>query len=151
MAFSPYGIAYGALSPKSSECENLLVPVCLNASHIAFGSIRMEPVFMVLGQSAATAAMQAIETNNTRSRNRLRCFEGEANCGRTSFDVGWSVKKPTVSLDPQSLDGIVVDDEAATRTGFDAMSHSIRSVCRNRLSRRWQYGQGTPEAFNFRS
>ena len=56
----PYRIAYGALVPRPDECENLLVPVCLSSSHIAFGSIRMEPVFMILGQSAATAAALAI-------------------------------------------------------------------------------------------
>jgi hypothetical protein len=59
--FPPYGISYRSLVPKRSECTNLLVPVCLSASHIAFGSIRMEPVFMVLAQSAAMAAVQAIE------------------------------------------------------------------------------------------
>ena len=59
--FPPYPIDYGAIVPKQDQCENLLVPVCLSATHIAFGSIRMEPVFMVLGQSAATAAMHAIE------------------------------------------------------------------------------------------
>ncbi|MBN2415433.1 FAD-dependent oxidoreductase [bacterium] len=59
--FGPYPIAYGAIVPKRGECANLLVPVCLSATHIAFGSIRMEPVFMVLGQSAATAAVQAID------------------------------------------------------------------------------------------
>jgi len=58
--FPPYPISYRALTPKASECENLLVPVCLSASHIAHGSIRMEPVFMVLGQSAALAAELAI-------------------------------------------------------------------------------------------
>lgn len=58
---APYEIAYGSLVPKKSECENLLVPVCVSASHIAFGSIRMEPVFMILGQSAATAAVLAID------------------------------------------------------------------------------------------
>ena len=57
----PYPVSYGALVPKAGECENLLVPVCLSASHIAYGSIRMEPVFMVLGQSAATAAAIAID------------------------------------------------------------------------------------------
>ena len=58
---NPYPISYRSIVPKKDECENLLVPVCLSATHIAFGSIRMEPVFMVLGQSAATAACQAID------------------------------------------------------------------------------------------
>ena len=57
---SPYPVSYRAITPKASECKNLLVPVCLSASHIAYGSIRMEPVFMVLGQSAAVAASIAI-------------------------------------------------------------------------------------------
>lgn len=59
--FGPYPIAYRALIPKAGECTNLLVPVCLSATHIAYGSIRMEPVFMVLGQSCAVAAVQAID------------------------------------------------------------------------------------------
>ncbi len=57
---SPYPISYRAIVPRAGECDNLLVPVCLSASHIAYGSIRMEPVFMLLGQSAATAAVMAI-------------------------------------------------------------------------------------------
>ena len=59
--FKPYPISYHALTPKANECRNLLVPICLSASHIAYGSIRMEPVFMVLGQSAAEAACMAID------------------------------------------------------------------------------------------
>jgi len=59
--FGPYPIAYRSIIPKRNECTNLLVPVCLSATHIAYGSIRMEPVFMVLGQSAAVAACMAID------------------------------------------------------------------------------------------
>lgn len=60
---SPYPVSYRSITPKREECTNLLVPVCLSASHIAYGSIRMEPVFMVLGQSAAKAACLAIDNN----------------------------------------------------------------------------------------
>jgi hypothetical protein len=58
---APYRISYGTIVPKAGEVENLLVPVAVSASHIAFGSVRMEPVFMILGQSAATAAAMAID------------------------------------------------------------------------------------------
>jgi uncharacterized glyoxalase superfamily protein PhnB len=61
--FPPYPISYKSVVPKKNECSNLLVPVCVSATHIAFGSIRMEPVFMVLGQSAAIAASIAIDKN----------------------------------------------------------------------------------------
>jgi len=57
----PYQIDMGAVMPLEEECNNLLVPVCVSSSHIAFGSIRMEPVYMILGQSAATIACLAIE------------------------------------------------------------------------------------------
>ena len=75
---SPYAISYRAIVPRAAQCENLLVPVCLAASHIAYGSIRMEPVFMILGQSAATAAAAALDesvavqkVNYPRLRARL--------------------------------------------------------------------------------
>lgn len=56
----PYSVSYRSIVPKSGECGNIFVPVCLSASHIAFGSVRMEPVFMILGESAAIAADIAI-------------------------------------------------------------------------------------------
>jgi hypothetical protein len=59
--FGPYPVSYRAIIPKKTEASNLFVPVCLSATHIAYGSIRMEPVFMVLGQSSAVAACQAID------------------------------------------------------------------------------------------
>jgi hypothetical protein len=59
----PYGISYRSIIPPTGECENLFSPVALSASHVAHGSIRMEPVFMVLSQSAATAASIAIQNN----------------------------------------------------------------------------------------
>jgi len=58
---NPYQIDLRSLMPSGEECSNLLVPVCLSCSHIAYGSIRMEPVFMILGQSAATLAVLAVE------------------------------------------------------------------------------------------
>ncbi|RYY20869.1 MAG: FAD-dependent oxidoreductase [Chitinophagaceae bacterium] len=70
--FPPYPISYRSIVPKQSECENLLVPVCLSATHIAYGSIRMEPVFMVMGQSAATAAVLAIDQKTAVQKINVR-------------------------------------------------------------------------------
>lgn len=61
----PYPISFQAILPREEECSNLIVPVCLSSSHIAYGSIRMEPVFMVLGQASATAAVLAINSKNS--------------------------------------------------------------------------------------
>ena len=66
-----YSIAYDALTPRREECTNLLVPVCLSATHVAYGSIRMEPVFMILGHSAGVAADQAIaQRSSVQAINR---------------------------------------------------------------------------------
>ena len=69
---APYHIAYGAITPEEKECMNLLVPVCLSATHIAYGSIGTEPVIMVLGQSAATAAVMAIDAQTPVQRINVR-------------------------------------------------------------------------------
>ncbi|WP_186755291.1 FAD-dependent oxidoreductase [Echinicola salinicaeni] len=61
----PYSISFGSILPKEEECKNLLVPVCVSSSHSAFGSVRMEPVFMILGQSAAATAVLAIEAKSS--------------------------------------------------------------------------------------
>jgi hypothetical protein len=74
----PFPVHYHSLTPTEKECANLLVPVCLSASHIAYGSIRMEPVYMILGQSAGTAAALAVDektsvqkVNYAKLRERL--------------------------------------------------------------------------------
>ncbi len=119
----PYPVSYRSIRPKASECTNLLVPVCLSASHIAYGSIRMEPVFMVMGQSAAIAAGLAIEAGTSvqevpyaRLKERLLAvnqvldFEPAAPIGR--------------GLAKSSLPGIVIDDDQAELKGFGSVSTS---------------------------
>ena len=108
----PYPIAYRAITPRREECVNLLVPVCLSSSHIAYGSIRMEPVFMILGQSAATACVLAIQASTpvqdldcTLLRARL------VQDGQILEDAQRS------GIDPGMLQGVVLDDRDAVRDG----------------------------------
>ena len=75
--FLPYPISYRSIVPRESECANLLVPVCLSSSHIAYGSIRMEPVFMILGQSAATAAALAIDGGSSVQGISYAALQGQ--------------------------------------------------------------------------
>jgi FAD dependent oxidoreductase len=75
--FPPYPISYRSLIPKASECENLLVPICLSSSHIAYGSIRMEPVFMVLSHSSAAAASQAIDDNEALQKIDVKKLQAQ--------------------------------------------------------------------------
>ena len=99
---------------RQSECENLLVPVCLSATHIAYGSIRMEPVFMILGQSAATAAHLAME-----KRVAVQRVDYTALRARLIEDgqiLEWT-GNTAASTTPPLLEGIVLDDNAAKRTG----------------------------------
>ena len=119
---SPYTIAYGSLVPKKPQCENLMVSICVSSSHIAFGSIRMEPVFMILGQSAATGAAMAIDGGlavQDVPYNKLR--ERLLKDGQVlEYDAPKKVeaKTPKTSyINPRQLPGIVLDDEVAELTG----------------------------------
>lgn len=115
----PYPISYRSIVPKASECENLFVPVCLSATHIAYGSIRMEPVFMILGQSAAVAASIAIEEKLPVQKvnyDRLAALLKEQK--QIISNEGFKARvPPPPPLDPAQLGGIIVDDAAATITG----------------------------------
>ncbi|RLT09358.1 MAG: FAD-dependent oxidoreductase [Planctomycetota bacterium] len=113
--FSPYAISYRSLVPKKSQCSNLLVPVCLAATHISYGSIRMEPVFMVLGQSAATAAVMAIDANSAvqdvpYSKLRERLLADEQT-------LDWAGPKRAPGLEAAKLPGLVIDNTDAKLTG----------------------------------
>jgi hypothetical protein len=121
--FAPYAISYGSLIPKEAECQNLLVPVCLSATHISYGSIRMEPVFMVLGQSCATAAALAIDSGTsvqavdyTKLRERLLADKQV---------LEWTGPRPTTGIDASKLPGLVIDDEEAAKRGDWSKSSSI--------------------------
>lgn len=120
VGISPYSIAYGSLVPKRGEIANLFAPVACSATHIAYGSIRMEPVFMILGQSAATAAALAIEGNlavqdvpYAALRARLladgQVLEHESSKLKPK---GHGSAKPTAAPP-----GVTVDDDEATLSG----------------------------------
>jgi hypothetical protein len=118
----PYVISYGSIVPKKAECQNLLVPAALSSSHIAYGSIRMEPVFLILGQSAATGAVMAIDGNSsvqdvlfTELRERL-LKDGQV------LDLPKG-SKPKRVLSVSTLPGIVVDDSSAEFDGAWTVSH----------------------------
>jgi hypothetical protein len=114
---SPYPIAYRSIVPREAECANLLVPVCLAASHIAYGSIRMEPVFMVLGQSSATAACQAIDHSSAVQRIDVSALQARLKADGQVLEWTAPARVERPSLDPKSLPGIVLDDSQAKLTG----------------------------------
>jgi len=121
--FPPYPISYRSIVPKTEQCQNLLVPVCLAASHIAYGSIRMEPVFMVLGQSSATAACQSLEQDSSVQKIEMaRLLERLKADGQV---LEWTGPSRPAGLDPKKLPGIVVDDQAAQRQGEWLTSASV--------------------------
>ncbi len=111
----PYPVAYRAIVPKEAECANLLVPVCLSSTHIAFGSIRMEPVFMVLGQSAATAACLAMDANIPVQKVEYAKLKERLLADRQI--LAWTGPVSSPGVDPATLPGIVLDDVKAELTG----------------------------------
>ena len=113
----PYPIDYGAIAPKKSECENLLVVCAVSSSHIAYGSIRMEPVFMILGQSATTAIAQALEADIAVQDVDYDKLAARLIADGQVLEDDSKRSKPNTSIDTKTLKGIVFDDERAKRTG----------------------------------
>ena len=102
--FPPYPISYRSIVPKASECKNLFVPVCLSASHIAYGSIRMEPVFMVLAQSAAQAAVFAIDNNMPVQKVNVKALQ--------------QILKNNPLADDQEPAEVIIDNEDQTQVSL---------------------------------
>jgi hypothetical protein len=118
----PYSISYRAITPRAEECENLLVPWSLSATHIAFGSIRMEPVFMILGQSAGTAACLAIDKDTSVQKLEYATLRQHL---RDNGQVLRPKDQQTKSRRPENFAGIVVDDPQASFTEGWTASQSI--------------------------
>ena len=122
----PYGVDFGSLVPKEGQCGNLVVPVCVSSSHIAFGSIRMEPVFMILGQSAATIACMAIDEKIDVQRLDYEKLKGQLVADGQRLDYA-EQNSAKVSIPAASLKGIVVDNDAAVLVGNWGSSNSQQS------------------------
>lgn len=123
----PYEIAYGSLVPKPGQADNLLVPVCVSSTHVAFGSIRMEPVFMILGQSAATAGVLAIDSDMavqdvpyTKLREIL-LKDGQI------LEYTGPLKTVSDHQPARKLDGILLDESDTEKTGDWAVG-SLRGI-----------------------
>ncbi len=122
----PYVISYRALTPKREECENLLVPVAVSSSHIAFGSIRMEPVFMILGQSAATAAALANEADTMVQDVPYETLEARLRADGQYLDLpdGVGPHPPQIGHAADAFSGVVVEARADDLSGeWDSSSH----------------------------
>ncbi|MBC8355727.1 MAG: FAD-dependent oxidoreductase [Planctomycetes bacterium] len=119
-----YSISYRSIVPRRGECENLLVPVCLSSSHIAYGSIRMEPVFMILGQSAATAAVLALEASGSVQDVEYSRLSARLIADKQVLEWTSPPARKVIRIDPNSLPGIVLDDEAMEQTGLWVSSTS---------------------------
>ncbi|MEM1227133.1 MAG: FAD-dependent oxidoreductase [Planctomycetota bacterium] len=124
----PYEIAMGAVLPQRAQCTNLVSPVCVSSTHMAFGSIRMEPVFMILGQSAASIASLAIDADTAVQdvpyalvRERL-LQDGQV----LQTPPGTRIRSKSISrgVSPSMLPGNTIDDNQATRTGNWTTSRS---------------------------
>jgi hypothetical protein len=114
----PYEVAYASLVPKKGQADNLLVPVCVSSSHIAFGSIRMEPVFMILGQSAATAAAMAMDAGiAVQDVPYEKLKERLLKDGQVPHYSGPVAAGGKAGRNPDKFTGLVLDDARAKTTG----------------------------------
>jgi FAD dependent oxidoreductase len=113
----PYAIPYRSLVPKQTECRNLLVPVCMSASHVAYGTIRMEPVYMILGQATGVAAALAVADKIDAQAIAVEKLLTKLKTQKAVLSPEGLVQSGNLGQDPAKMAGVVVDDEQATKTG----------------------------------
>lgn len=109
----PYQIPYRSLTPRRAECANLLVPVCLSASHIAYCSLRMEPVYMALGHASGLAAVMAIQSGKSVQDIDVQALRQKLLDQKAVLELAALARMPRSSR----LPGIVMDDQDAEQTG----------------------------------
>lgn len=109
----PYQIPYRTVTPKKTECENLLVPVALSASHVTYGSIRMEPQFMILGHSTGIAASMTLDSGKAVQDIDVPALRAKLQAQGQVLELA-SLANLTLA---ENLPGVVIDDEAAIYTG----------------------------------
>jgi hypothetical protein len=115
----PYAITYRSLTPNAIECTNLLVPVCVSASHVAYGTIRMEPVYMTLGHACGIAAALAIDGKTAVQQIAISDLEKKLTAQKAVLAPEQVAANPSAKsrIDPTQLAGVVVDDRDAEKTG----------------------------------
>ena len=158
---SPYPISYRSICPSLLECENLLVPVSLAATHIAYGSIRMEPVFMVLGQSSATAACQAIDQGQPVQSISYPLLREKLLADQQVLEWKGPAILRSSGIELPSLAGLAVDDSQAKLTGNWQASSSVSgyvgahylhdgNVAKGDLSARYEFEIPQPGKYEIR-
>jgi hypothetical protein len=113
VAVRPYQIPYRSVIPKAGQCPNLLVPVCLSASHVAYGSIRMEPQYMILGQACGVAAVQALREQKAVQDVDVTALQARLREQKQVLEL----PLPPGSVASKDLAGFIVDDLDAQYTG----------------------------------
>lgn len=126
----PYQVPYRSITPNAGECDNLLVPVALSATHVAYCSIRVEPTWMILGQSAGVAASLAVKQNLPVQRLPYPALRERLLAQKQVLDLPVLPDLPqieaVVSIDPKTLPGIVLDDAQAELKGEWSKSSNFK-------------------------
>ncbi len=141
----PYAISYRSIIPRKNNAKNLFVPVCLSSTHIAFGSIRMEPVFMALGHSAATAASIAINENIAVQDVDYAKLKAQLLAEGQVVDLPEDAV-PKIIITTVGLDGIIIDNTNAKLTGSWTQSTSSSTFVGDGYLHDGGVGQGKKSA-----